>query len=72
MAQSKPSLFRSGSELLDDLNSALKKAEDGLKRALKEEPNNAKKIARSEEIVKDVKRMIAEKEKMLGIKSKSK
>ena len=64
MAQSKPSLFRSGSELLDDLNSALKKAEDGLKRALKEEPNNAKKIARSEEIVKDVKRMIAEKEKM--------
>lgn len=72
MKEPKVSLYRRGSQLLDDLKASLKKTEDGLKRTLKEEPDNTKKIARSEEAIKDLKRMIAEKEEFLGINSKTK
>ena len=72
MKTPKVSLFRHGSELLDDLNAGLRKAEKSYQKILKEEPDNAKKIAKAENTIKYFKRMIAEKEAFLGIKSKNK
>lgn len=68
----KADCYRTGSELLDDLIRGLKRAESNYKRVLKEEPDNTKKIQKNEEIINYHKKLIAEKEAQLGIKSRNK
>ncbi|MBR3782232.1 MAG: hypothetical protein IKL14_02480 [Alphaproteobacteria bacterium] len=59
---------RSGSQILDDLYASLKVAEARQKQANKEESDNKKKLVRCQEIVDDLKRIIADKKSQLNIR----
>lgn len=59
---------RSSSQILDDLYASLKVAEARQKQANKEEPDNKKKLVRCQEIVDELKRIIADKKSQLNIR----
>lgn len=59
---------RSGSQILDDLYASLKVAEARQKQANKEESDNKKKLVRCQEIVDELKRIIADKKSQLNIR----
>lgn len=59
---------RSGSQILDDLYASIKVAEARQKQANKEESDNKKKLVRCQEIVDDLKRIIADKKSQLNIR----
>lgn len=59
---------RNGSQILDDLYASLKVAEARQKQANKEESDNKKKLVRCQEIVDELKRIIADKKSQLNIR----
>lgn len=60
--------YRTGYDILVELNKSLEKAKKNHESAMKNEPDNQKKIDKGVQIINDLERMIAEKKKFLNVK----